>query len=184
MNIISSAATANNAAFAATAGSKSPAVSYVQMLGRGRRKGHNQDVHECNMAYSIGDDGSVYIPDCDDPDAPPYCVFPEDLDVRYAPQVAPLVTGELRSTSGRMVVDLTNGRIIIRGTKHSLNDGFRDTRWRRADRAVKRWFGSIKERARAASKATVDEVPLFMAKVLGAGLVVYGVCIALVQYYG
>lgn len=183
MNIITSAAIANNAAFAATAGARSPAA-HVQTAGRGLRQGRKTEVHECNLAYSISDDGSVCIPDCDDPDAPPYCIFPEDLDVRYAPQVAPLVTGELRSTSGRMVVDLTNGRIIIRGAGHSLNDGLRDTRWRRADRAVKRWFGSIKERARAASKVAVDEVPLFMAKVLGAGLVVYGVCIALVQYYG
>lgn len=167
---------------------------YTQFYGRiNRRTASGQRVVSLRCEdLTIG-----FLPDCENPDGRNRCKArqePELAEPMYDPE-----TGEpaifkvpLRFGNGDVLV-LDPGKVYApwtlnlnhgRGAGHSLNDGFRDTRWRRADRAVKRLFGSFKESARVASKATVDEVPLFMAKVLGAGLVIYGVCVALAQYYG
>lgn len=71
-----------------------------------------------------------------------------------------------------------------RGHHHSLNDGLRDTRWRKADIAVKRWARSVLTFIKGIPGATVDEVPGFIGRVVGAALIVYAVVVAAVHFYG
>lgn len=142
-------------------------VRYVQFHGRGLRAITRKD--------PVVVDFQGKVPDCERPHAEP---------LSMADVLGCTVGGQLRSADGSMTVDFSTGTVIVRGTYHSLNDGLRDTFWRRADRAVKRWFRGSARYLKGCFYCGIDEVGHFVLKVIGAGLTLYAVACVAVHFYG
>lgn len=111
-----------------------------------------------------------------------YCVYDDSTGKPASFSVADVLGA---SVSPTVVAEPWTDHIhTSRATTHSLNDGNRDSRWRRADRAVKRPLKGAGSRIKDALYCGVDEVGHFILKFIGVALLLYAVVVSGLHYYG